>query len=86
MSAPTMPIRIDRASIPSTPISTKPTIPPSSARNVKAHPEPDQCLRSSLMAIGPRYPQARQIADIVLPRGVGREDGFIRYSDPRCYK
>lgn len=30
--------------------------------------------------------QARQIADVVLPRGAGREDGFIRYSDPRRYK
>ena len=81
-----MPISIDMASIPVTPINKKPTAPPSSARNVKAHPEPDQCLRPSLMAIGPRYPQARQIADVVLPRGIGREDGFIRYTDPICYK
>lgn len=72
-----MPISIDMASIPVTPINKKPTAPPSSARNVKAHPELDQCPRPLRMAIGPRYPQARQIVDIVLPGGAGREDGFM---------
>lgn len=81
-----MPISIDMASIPVMPINRKPTAPPSSARSVNAHPELDQCPRPLRMAIGPRYPQARQIADVVLPRGAGREDGFIRYSDLRSYK
>jgi hypothetical protein len=81
-----MPISIDMASIPVTPINAKPTAPPSSARSINAHPELDQCPRPLRMAIGPRYPQARQIVDFALPRDAGCGDGFIRYTDPICYK